>query len=230
MRRGLRITGTTFLVLGVLALVWGFATWKWGDPVTSLYTRWKQHDLAQDYDRIADRYAVTAGSTTSAASSQRAVHAAASRFRKAATEGEPIGRIKVKRLGLDMILVNGTDTSSLRTGPGRDLHTFMPGEGQLVYIAGHRTTYGAPFAHIDRLEAGDRIVLEMPYANAVYRVTRHVIVPADDIARLESHGREEVALQACHPRFSAKERYIVYAKPVAIAPRRATASTAAAPS
>ena len=59
----------------------------------------------------------------------------------------------------------------LKRGPGRDRRTFMPGEGELVYIAGHRTTYGAPFAHIDRMRTGDRVVLEMPYAVAVYRVT-----------------------------------------------------------
>jgi sortase A len=94
----------------------------------------------------------------------------------------------------------------------------MPGEGELSYVAGHRTTFGAPFAHIDRLEAGDRVVLHMPYATLVYRVSRHVIVPADDIARLHSSGREMVALQACHPRFSARERYIVYAVPVRASP------------
>jgi sortase (surface protein transpeptidase) len=74
------------------------------------------------------------------------------------------------------------------------------------------------------------VVLKMPYATAVYRVTRHVIVPADDLARLKSQGNEVVALQACHPRFSAKERYIVYARPVSIQPIvKGSASTSAAP-
>ena len=118
-----------------------------------------------------------------------------------------------------MILVEGTDTASLRKGPGRDPRTYMPGEGQLVYIAGHRTTYLAPFAHIERLRRGDPITLELPYATFMYRVTGHVIVPADDIGRLRSRGREEVALQACHPRFFATKRYIVYARPVRILPR-----------
>ena len=54
----------------------------------------------------------------------------------------------------------------------------------------------------------------MPYGDYVYRVTSWVIVPANDVARLRSRGREEVALQACHPRFSARQRYIVYARPV----------------
>jgi sortase A len=88
-----------------------------------------------------------------------------------------------------------------------------------VYIAGHRTTYLAPFAHIDRMHRGDLIRISMPYATFIYRVTHHVIVPAGDVNRLRSHGFEEVALQACHPRFFASHRYIVYGRPVKIIPR-----------
>ena len=89
----------------------------------------------------------------------------------------------------------------------------MPGEGELVYIAGHRTTYLAPFAHIDQLEPGDRIRLEMPYATVVYKVTRHAIVDDEDLSVLELAGLEEVALQACHPSFFATQRYIVWGGP-----------------
>lgn len=96
----------------------------------------------------------------------------------------------------------------------------MPGEGELVYIAGHRTTYLAPFAHIDALRRGDPITLAMPYATFVYSVTGHVIVDAHDLAVLRSHHREILALQACHPRFFATHRYIVWAKLVEIRPRQ----------
>ena len=96
-----------------------------------------------------------------------------------------------------MIFVNGTDHESLKKGPGRDLRTFMPGQGQLVYIAGHRTTYLAPFSHIDSLRAGDRVTLEVPYATFVYRIVRHRIVPSDDLSVLKSHRHEVVILQAC---------------------------------
>ena len=116
-------------------------------------------------------------------------------------------------------MVDGTDSDTLKKGPGRHDQTFMPGEGKLVYIAGHRTTYSAPFAHIDRLERGDRIRLEMPYATVVYAVTRQRIVDDQDLSVLESQGREEVALQACHPRFFATQRYIVWGRPVEIQPR-----------
>ncbi len=128
-------------------------------------------------------------------------------------------RIVVPRLGVNMVLVNGTDDSTLKKGPGRDLRTYMPGEGQLIYVAGHRTTYLAPFAHIDSLRARDLVTLEVPYGTFRYRVFRKKVVPSDDLAVLRSHGREMVALQACHPRFFATNRYIVWGRLVRIEPR-----------
>jgi sortase A len=92
----------------------------------------------------------------------------------------------------------------------------MPGEGKLVYIAGHRTTYLAPFSHIDRLSKGDRVTLRMPYATLVYSITGHRIVVASDLSVLKSHGYEQIALQACHPRFFATHRYIAYGKLVSV--------------
>jgi sortase A len=115
-----------------------------------------------------------------------------------------------------MILVNGTDEESLTRGPGRDLRTYMPGQDRLVYIAGHRTTFLAPFSHIDQIRAGDPITLEMPYGTFLYRAVRHLIVPASDVAVLRSPRHELLALQACNPRFFATQRYIVYARLVAV--------------
>ena len=94
----------------------------------------------------------------------------------------------------------------------------MPGEGKLVYIAGHRTTYGAPFRHIDTLGRGNRIFLEVPYGIFEYRVTEHAVVTPDEVDRLRSRGHEELALQASHPPYSAKQRYIVYARFVRFEP------------
>ena len=95
----------------------------------------------------------------------------------------------------------------------------MPGEGEIVYVAGHRTTYGAPFSAINELEPGDAITVELPYGTVEYRVTRHRIVDDNDLSVLESHGREELVLQACHPRFFASQRYLVYARPVSVEAR-----------
>src|SRR5581483_1812507 len=113
--------------------------------------------------------------------------------------GQAIGRIVIGRIGLNMVLVNGTDHDSLTRGPGRDERTFMPGEDRLVYMA-----------------------------------TRHIIVPADDLAVLRSPRHELLTLQACHPRFFATHRYLVYARLVSVDPRggkpyRIEASGQAAP-
>jgi sortase A len=202
------------LAAGVVLIAWGLVTWRWGDPVTGMYTRWEQRKLADEYRVLARSYAAPPVVPAESPAERRArLHRAATRFHARAEQGGAIGRIRIGKLGLDMVLLEGTDSGTLKKGPGRDARTFMPGEGQLVYIAGHRTTYGAPFAHIDKLRAGDRVELEMPYGTFRYRVTRSVIVPADDLGRLRSRGREQVALQACHPRFSASQRLIVYALP-----------------
>ena len=123
------------------------------------------------------------------------------------------------RFGLKSIVINGTAHDDLTKGPGRELHTYMPGEGELIYVAGHRTTYLAPFAHIDSLKPGDRITFQLPYATFVYEVTGHKIVTADDLDVLKSHHKELLVLQACHPRFFATHRYLAYAKLVRVEPR-----------
>jgi sortase A len=220
--RWLRRLGTALIVVGVAVMAWSFVVWRWDDPFTSVYTRWQQ-------GRLSDRYAVLVEKavprtvvprTTSRAEAARRVEVAAGIFRSSSDEGDPIGRIIVPHLALNAVVVNGATTSSLRKGPGRDLRSYLPGQGKLVYIAGHRTTYAAPFSHIDRLLPGDRVTLDMPYGTFVYVVTGHTIVPADDLSALRSHGREVVALQACHPRFFATERYIVWARLVSFTPRR----------
>jgi sortase A len=219
MRRTARILGTLMVVGGVLTLLWVVVVWQWQDPFTALYTRWEQHRLASSYDERFTRFHPLRPASDSLAAERLAIARDAARYRRESKEGEAIGRIKVPRLGLNMILVNGTNESTLEKGPGRDLRTYMPGEGKLVYIAGHRTTYLAPFSHIDSLRPGDQVTLELPYATFVYRIVRHRIVPSDDLAVLKSHGHEVVILQACHPRFFATHRYLAYALPIRVEPR-----------
>jgi len=222
-RRALRIIGAVLIAAGLLTLAWAVLVWQWQDPFTSLYTHFEQRRLASSYDERFKAFKPLDVAGASFADERRAIAREAAAYRRASREGEAIGRIKVPRLSLNMILVNGTDHDSLKKGPGRDLRTYMPGEGQLVYIAGHRTTYLAPFAHIDKLRPGDWVTLEVPYGTFKYRIFRHVVVPSDDLAALRSHGREVVALQACHPRFFASHRYIVDARLVAVAPSGSTA-------
>ena len=224
LKRSVRIAGTGLIVAGLLMLAWVAVVWRWQDPFTALYTHWKQHQLAHSYDhRFAAYKPRPVTRSESVAAEMHTISREARRYRLDSHRGQAIGRIRVPRLGLKMILVNGTDDSTLRKGPGRDLRTYMPGEGQLVYIAGHRTTYLAPFAHIDKIRMGDSVTLELPYGTFRYTVFRRRIVGADDLAVLHSHGREVVVLQACHPRFFASHRYLVYARLAEVQPRGARA-------
>jgi sortase A len=220
MRRLARISGIALATLGVLALVWVVVVWRWQDPFTALYTTWQQHKLAQQLDHeMVAQPAPKPRRGESLTVEARAIETAAARFRHTTKEGQAIGRIVVTRLGLNMVLVNGTNESSLERGPGRDLRSYMPGQSRLVYIAGHRTTFLAPFSNINQMRPGDLVRLEMPYGTFVYRVFKHRIVPSNDLAVLKSPRHEVLILQACNPRFFATQRYLVYAHLTSVDPR-----------
>lgn len=220
MRRVARITGSLMIVAGVAAVAWVVVVWQWQDPFTAVYTKWKQHQLASQYQKRVEAFSAPIA-TTSLADERRSIAREAKRYRASSTRGEAIGRIRIPRMGVNMVLVNGTDHETLKKGPGRDGRTFMPGEDRLIYIAGHRTTYLAPFSHIDRLKSGDRVTIEVPYGTFIYAVTYHRIVKATDLSVLRSPKHEVVELQACHPRFFASHRYIAYARLLRVEPRGA---------
>ncbi|MDP9257590.1 MAG: sortase, partial [Actinomycetota bacterium] len=158
MRRRVHLLGTLLAVAGVLTLVWALLVWQWQDPFTALYTTWKQHQLASQYDKRAQSFTTTISGPTVTAE-RESIAREAKQYRLSSKRGQVIGRLRVQRMGVNMLLVNGTDHDTLKKGPGRDGRTFMPGENRLVYIAGHRTTYLAPFSHIDRLRSGDRVTI-----------------------------------------------------------------------
>lgn len=168
-------------------------------------------------DQRAESHALTEAGLN--AERQRLARLAAD-YRETLPIGEPMGRITIPRLDVDSIVVNGAGGAELRSGPGRDVRTFMPGEGELVYIAGHRTTYGAIFRHIDDLEPGDPIIVEVPYGRFEYRVTGQEAVYPYQVEKLESNGREELAIQASHPPYSASQRLIVHARFIQVGPLR----------
>jgi sortase A len=220
-RRLARIAGAVLALAGALALIWAVVVWRWQDPFTAVLTQRAQSDLASTYEQRLARLPKPEPAGATPAARLRSLEREARAYRRELDPGDPVGRIVIPRLGLKMMVVEGTAPGPLKKGPGRDERTYMPGEDELVYIAGHRTTYLAPFAHIERLVAGDRITLSVPYATFEYRVTGHTIVKATAMEVLRSPGHEILALQACHPRFFATHRYLVYAEPVRITPRDA---------
>jgi sortase A len=190
-RKALRIGSAALALVGAALLAWTLVVWRWQEPFTYVVAKREQA-------RLADRYEA---------------QSAARLVRSPLRVGEPIGRLEIPRLGVSAIVVYGTDSESLRKGPGLDPRSALPGRGQLAYIAGHRTTYGAPFSDIDELERGDAVVFERRGERLVYEVAGRRIVSGDDLSVLRSHGREELALQACWPRFFASHRIVVFARP-----------------
>ncbi|MFL5964680.1 MAG: sortase [Gaiellaceae bacterium] len=225
MSKAARIFGSLLIVAGVLTLAWAVLVWRWQDPFTALYTHFQQARLSSTYEKRAAAFRPRVIPGGDLASVQREVASEARAYRRALRTGDPVGRLRIGRIGLNMVVVQGTDHESLKKGPGHYSGSALPGEGHLIYIAGHRTTYLAPFAAINNIRVGDYITFELPYGTFTYRTTRHSVVTADDVAALEDEGMELLRLQACHPRFFATHRYLVDAKLVSVQPRGGAAYT-----
>ena len=126
--------------------------------------------------------------------------------------GRPDRPALVPRLGISYVLVEGTDAASLRLGPARDDRSFMPGEGNLVYVAGHRTTFAAPFSHIDEFRARRPGPVHGALRDVHVRRHRAYHRRRERPVGAPAAHHELLALQACHPRFFATQRYIVWAR------------------
>jgi len=212
-----RKAGFAVLALGMLLVAWVGVTVWWGDPITSLYTRYEQHALARELDSQTAQWpaAPLALSSRLRVSTLLATRAAVAD--RSLRDGEPIGRIVIPRLHLNMVFVEGTTESDLRLGPGHynaasGEQTAIPGMGGVVGIAGHRTTYLHPFRHIDDLRAGDNIYLKTSYGVFRYAVFAHRIVASNDWRILRGKPFEQLVLSACHPLYSATHRWVVFAR------------------
>lgn len=193
--RVLRIAGL-LLILAAL-VVGGYVWWLlWG---TGLTTRAAQNDLRPRFEeRIA--------TTPAAEAPPRTVN----------VPGEAVAILRIPKIEVNYVVVEGTDTESLKRGPGHYSWTSYPWEDTgRVAIAGHRTTYGAPFWSLDELKSGDRIVLATEYGIFNYRVTGSRIILPSQEAVLHETEKPTLVLTTCNPRFSAAERLVVFAQRVA---------------
>jgi sortase A len=228
-RRPVRVLGTVLLAAGVLMLAWVVVVWRWEDPFTAIQTYFSQKHLRSAYVErsLTFQRTLPVRAARDPDVAWREARIVARRYKLTLAQGGPLGRLRIGRLGLDIYVVQGTDHESLKKGPGHYVDSGLPGQGRLIYIAGHRTTYLAPFAHIDDIRNGDYMTLQVPYGTFEYRAVRHYVVPSDDLAVLRNTGHEILRLQACHPRFFATHRYIVDADLVAFTPARSTVLYAA---
>jgi sortase A len=214
MRRALRALSTVLIVVGTLLLADGAITLLWGEPLTSLYARIEQGKLD---DRLAELERsgpspLERRVLARIPEPRRRLRFAARAALRRARPGDPVGRLSADSIGLDSVVVQGTAGGDLRKGPGHYPDTPLPGAGGTVAIAGHRTTYGAPFRDVDELERGDRIELKMPYGRFDYSVERTRIVPPSATWVTRRVAYDRLVLTACHPLYSAAERIVVFAR------------------
>lgn len=129
-------------------------------------------------------------------------------------EGDAIARIELPRIGVNKIVVAGVETRDLKKGPGHYPETPLPGQLGNSAIAGHRTTFGQPFFDVDKLEAGDEIVVTTLAGRFVYRVTGQEIVSPSDYQVISTTDptRATLTLTSCHPKYTARERIIIYSE------------------
>ena len=237
----LNVLGRVCIGAGVLILL--FVVYQlWG---TGIRERQAQDRLERQFkDRVAAAAITptTTTSTTAASSSGDTVTlppVTAPPSATAPAEGDAVGQIQIPRIDLDAIIVEGVGDDDLKSGPGHYPSTPLPGQKGNAAIAGHRTTYGAPFGSIDELQPNDDITVTTLQGKFTYKVMKqadgsgHVIVNPDQVEVLNPQAdKNTLTLTACHPKYSASERIIVFAeltgepKP---APRPPAQTTSSAP-
>jgi sortase A len=205
--------GRVLVAAGLLLLAFvGYQLWG-----TGIQTRQAQNRLQQQF---ADVVAAAPTTTTSPPTTQAVGTTTTAPPTTPApppttvppSEGDPVARLQAPSIGLDWIVVSGVGVDDLKKGPGHYPDTPMPGQNGNVGIAGHRTTYGAPFFRIDELKVGDDITLTALDGRVfTYTVTDQFIVSPSQTEVLAPSDSPILTLTSCHPRYSAKKRIIVQA-------------------
>jgi sortase A len=221
MRQTLRVVSTLLIVVGALMLADAAATVLWQEPLSALYAGREQGKLDDRLKALeqAPLAAVDQRALRRLQDPQRRLAFAARALRRHSRPGDPLGRIEIKSAGVSDVFVEGTGTSDLRKGPGHYPATPLPGERGTVGIAGHRTTYGAPFRKLDKVGKGDRIEVRMPYGTFVYKVEQKRIVAPTALWVTRRTSYDRLILSACHPLYSAAQRIVVFARLIDTRPK-----------
>jgi len=189
MRAVLRFLASVMMVSGALLIGDAGATLLWQEPLSWVLAQREQGQLedalASPPQRVLDRKPL---------------------------KGDAIGRIAIPSIGVSEYVVEGTATGDLRKGPGHYPSTPLPGDRGTTAIAGHRTTYGAPFRRLDAVTRGDRVIVDMPSGRFVYRVQATKVVDDQELSVLGRRPYDRLVLSACHPLYSAAQRIIAFAR------------------
>jgi sortase A len=234
LRRTIREVGLALITLGVITLLF-VAYQLWGTGIAEAHSQAK---LKRDFNaavathRPADNPTLTpaAGATRAPAATTAAPSAAAT-----PAPGGALAHLVIPRIGLDVFVVQGVGEQDLRRGPGHYPQTPLPGQNGNAAIAGHRTTYGAPFYSLNELKVGDPVSLTDTVGRTfVYKVSEPPrVVSPSDVSVLGATPFPQLTLTTCNPRFSATSRLIVVARltnrpPLPVTPTQAHPPTASA--
>ena len=219
--RALGIVGRTLIGAGVLILLF-VAYLLWG---TGIHEARAQHRLEDEFEELLDEGGEQAASTTTTTAPDANGRRCTTKRNKAPAgdaaaprpdppEGSPVAHIVIGSIGVDKIVVQGVSLPDLKEGPGHYPGTPYPGEAGNTAIAGHRTTYGAPFNRIDEIPMDGEICLKTVDGIFRYKVVQKFVVKPNQTEVLAPtlDGSAVLTLTTCNPKYSARERYIVRAK------------------
>lgn len=214
MRRALRGLSTVMILAGLFLLADVGVTLAWQEPLSALYGKLRQDALSKDLGKLEAAPPSPSEQRALARLSDQSAKIAflARSLRRRTDDGEAIGRVRFPSLHENWVMVEGTDSPDLRKGPGHYPDTSLPGLPGTTAVAGHRTTYLAPFRDLDKLHRGDTIELRMPYATFVYEYEQTRVVTPDSLWVTKDVGYQRLVLSACHPKYSAAKRIVVFAK------------------
>ncbi len=208
MRRVVAATGRVLVTVGILILLL-VAYQLWG---TGIYEARQQSKLKHEFARSLRHESPT---TTTTPDTVGPAPSTTTTTTLPPPTGEAIALIRIPKIGVNSAVVQGIERPDLRKGPGHYPLTPMPGQVGNAAIAGHRTTYGAPFYRLDELAAGDDIAIRTVSGTYHYRVTQQLIVKPTDVQVLDPTPDATLTLTTCNPRYSARQRLVVKATLVA---------------
>lgn len=202
--RSSRQLGLVFMV-SVIALVTSLPnSWLWG--------WWERRHLRSSFELESAAATVLNQSIIdemTGAVEKEKLKELATAFKAGLRTDQAIAQLEIPRIGLNVIVVEGTGDSSLRKGPGHLEETPLPGMQGNFAVAGDRVLYGAPFLNLDEMEAGDEIILKTPYGRFVYAVSSKSIVIPEDVSVIKSNGTEMITLSTCDPPWDTSRRLVV---------------------
>jgi sortase A len=214
-RRTAASLGRMLVTVGLLILLF-VAYQLWG---TGIFTARAQSDLRrkfhteiQDNPTVASTSSTAPTKTTKKGATTTVSPSTAPKVVAVLNDGDPVGQIRIPRIGVNLIFVQGTARDDLSKGPGHYPASPLPGQLGNAAIAGHRTTHGKPFYNLNELKPGDDIFIDTMYGHYDYRVTSQQIVAPTDVAVVGPTPDAQLTLTTCNPRYSARQRLVIHAK------------------